>query len=81
MTFRPQVSMGYAVALGSAGLVAAPLLWAMLGGLLLWNLFFSGLSWLILAPSSGVPTGYIFTIMPDCPVFLLSRGCIFILTL
>lgn len=61
MALGRQVSIGYALALGSSVLVAAPLLWAMLGGLLLWNLFayFGGLSWLILAPSSGLPKGVI----------------------
>lgn len=42
-------------------MLAAPLLIGMLGGLLLWNLFayFSDLSWLILAPSSGLPKSII----------------------
>nr|BAL53766.1 hypothetical conserved protein [uncultured Acetothermia bacterium]BAL59464.1 hypothetical protein HGMM_OP4C100 [Candidatus Acetothermum autotrophicum] len=57
---RSQVSFGEALTLGST-MLAAPLLWAMLGGLLVWNLFayFSGLSWLILAPSSRLPKSFI----------------------
>ncbi|MCS7197882.1 MAG: hypothetical protein NZ930_04285 [Candidatus Bipolaricaulota bacterium] len=42
-------------------MLAAPFLLGMLGGLLLWNLFahFSDLSWLILAPSTGLPKSII----------------------
>lgn len=57
MAWGGSVLFWQALVFGSTVLVSAPLLWAMLGGLLLWNLFayWRGLSWLILAPSSGLP--------------------------